>query len=58
MQGYIATKWQTLHPNQDLNQKYMVLNRSLQSRLPAVLARLRTGPQIGGNLCGMNGRTA
>ena len=30
----------------------------LQSRMPAVLARLRTGPQICGNLCGMNGRTA
>ena len=36
---------------------YMVLNFLLQSRMPAVLARLRTGPQIDGNLCGMNGRT-
>ena len=26
--------------------------------LPVVLARLRTGLQIDGNLCGINGRTA
>ena len=51
----MVTKWQT---TQDLNQKYMVLNLVLQSRMPAVLARLRTGPQIDGNLSGMNGRTA
>ena len=41
-----------------LNQKYMVLNFLSQSRKPDVLARLRTGPQIDGNLCGMNGKTA
>ena len=29
----------------------------LQSRMLAVLALLRTGPQVDGNLCGMNGRT-
>ena len=49
--------------DQDLNQNYMVLNLLLQSRMPVVrmpvvLARLRTGPQIDGNLCGMNGKTA
>ena len=36
----------------------MVLNLLLQSRMPAVLARLRTGPQVDRNLYGMNGRTA
>ena len=56
MQGYMATKWQTIEPNQDLNKKCM--NLLLQSRMPAVLALLRTSPQIDGNLCGMNGRTA
>ena len=30
----------------------------LQSRMPAVLARLRTGPQIDRNLCGMIGKIA
>ena len=44
--------------NQDLNQKYLALSLILQSRMPAVLARLRTGQQIDGNLCGMNGKTA
>ena len=38
--------------------KNMVLNVLLQFRMPAGLARLRTGPQIDGNLCGMNGKTA
>ena len=27
-------------------------------RMPVVLARLRTGPQMDGNLCGINGKTA
>ena len=36
------------------NQKYMVLNLLLQSCMPVVLTRLRTGPQIHGNLCGIN----
>ena len=45
-------------PNQDLNQKCMVLNLLLQFRMPVVLARLRTGPQIEGNVCGINGKTA
>ena len=58
MQGYIVTKWQTMFPNKDLNQKYMVLNVLLQFCMPAVLARLWTGPQIDGNPCGMKGRTA
>ena len=58
MQGFMVTKWQTMLPNQDLNQKYMVLNLLLQSRMPVVLARLRTGPQIDGNLCGIIGKTA
>ena len=58
MQGYMVTKWQTMSPNQDLNQKYIVLNVVLLLLMPAVLARLRTGQQIDGNLCGMNGRTA
>ena len=44
MQGYMVTKWHSMKPNQDLNQKCMILNVLLQSRLPAVLARLRTGP--------------
>ena len=44
--------------NQDLNQKCMVLNLLLQSRMPVVLARLRTDPQIDGNLGGINGKTA
>ena len=35
-----------------------VLNLLLQSRMPAVLERLKTGPQIDGNLCGMNERAA
>ena len=43
MQEYMVTKCHTMQPNQDLNQRYMVLNLSLQSRMPAVLARLRTG---------------
>ena len=30
----------------------------LQFRMPVVLARLRTGPQLDGNLCGINGKTA
>ena len=30
----------------------------LQSSTPFVLARLRTGPQIDGNLCEINGKTA
>ena len=30
----------------------------LQSRMPVVLARLRTGPQIDGNLGGINRKTA
>ena len=30
----------------------------LQSHMPVVSARLRTGPQIDGNLCGLNGKTA
>ena len=34
------------------------LERLLQSRMPAVIARLRTGPQTDENLCEMNGRTA
>ena len=60
MQGYMVTKWQTtgMWPNQDLNQKYMVLNLLLQFRMLVVSARLRTGPQIDGNLCGINGKTA
>ena len=29
-----------------------------QSRMPVVLARLRTGPQIDRNLCGIDGKTA
>ena len=54
----MATKWHTMMPNQDLNQKCMSLNRLLQSRMPVVLARLRTGPhQIDGNLCGIIGET-
>ena len=44
--GVLVTKWQTILPNQDLNQKFMVLNLLLQSRMPVVLARLRTDPQI------------
>ena len=36
----------------------MVLNLLLQSRMPVVLARLRTDLQIDGNLCGINGKTA
>ena len=56
MQGYMVMKWQTILPNQDLNQKYMVLNLLLQSRMPTVLAWLRTGPQLDGNLCGINER--
>ena len=35
-----------MQPNQDLNQKCMVLNLLLQSRMLIVLARLRTDPQI------------
>ena len=58
MQGYMVTKWQTMQPNQDLDQKYMILNRLLQSRMPVVLALLKTGPQIDENLCEMNGKTA
>ena len=54
----MVTKWQTMSPNQDLNQKYIVLNVVLLLLMPAVLARLRTGQQIDGNLCGMNGRIA
>ena len=42
MQGYMVTKWQTMSPNQDLNQNCMVLNLLLQSCMPAVLTRLRT----------------
>ena len=42
----------------DLNQKYMVLSLLLQSRMPAVSTRLRTDPQIDGNLRGINGKTA
>ena len=38
--------------------KCLVLNLLLQSRMPVVLARLRTGPQIDGDLCGINGKTA
>ena len=38
--------------------KYMVLNLLLQSRMPAELKQLRTGPQINRNLCGMIGRSA
>ena len=41
-----------------VDQKYMVLNLLLLSRLPVVLARLRTDSQIDGNLCGINGKTA
>ena len=52
VEDYVAKSRSTV------NQKYMVLNRLLQSGMPAVLARLRTGPQIDENLCGMNGRTA
>ena len=40
------------------NQKCMVLNLLLQSGMPVVLARLRTDPQIDGNLGGINGKTA
>ena len=58
MQEYMVTKWQTMLPNQNLNQKYMVLSLLLQSRMPVMLARLRSGPQIDGNLCGINGKTA
>ena len=54
----MATKWQTILPNQDLNQKCMALNLLLQSRMPVVLGRLRTGPQIDVSLCGINGKTA
>ena len=57
MQGYMVTKWQTMKPNEDLNQKHMALNLLLPFLMPAMLAWLRTGPQIDGNLCGMNGRT-
>ena len=35
----------------------MVLNLLLLSRIPVVLARLRTGPHIDGNLCGINGKS-
>ena len=38
--------------------QYMVLNLLLQPRMPAMLARLRTVPQVDENLCGINGRTA
>ena len=38
--------------------KYMVKNLLLHFYMPAVLARLRTGPQIDGNLCGRNGKIA
>ena len=58
MQEFMVTKWPTMLPNQDLDQKYMVLNLLLQSRMPVVLARLRTGPQLDENLCGINGKTA
>ena len=58
MPGYMVMKWQTIQPNQDPNQKCIVLNLLLQSRMPVVLARLRTGPQIDGKLCGINGKTA
>ena len=43
---------------QDLNQKCMVLNLLLQYRMPFVLARLKTGPQIDRNLREINGKTA
>ena len=52
MQGFMVTKWPNMKPNQDLNQNCMVLNLLLQSRMPVVLARLRTDPQIDGNLGG------
>ena len=58
IRGYMATKWQTMQPNQDLYQKRMALNALLQCRMPAVLAWLRTGPQIDDNLCGINRKTA
>ena len=58
MQGFMVTKWPIMWPNQDLNQKCMVLNLLLQSRMPVVLARLRTDPQIDGNLGGINRKTA
>ena len=58
MQGYMRAKWHTMEPNQDLNQKYMFLNLLLQLRVPVVLARLRTGQQIDGNLCRINRNTA
>ena len=48
---------QTMSPNRDLNQKYMIMNLSLQSRMPVVLARLRTGSQIDGNLSVINKKT-
>ena len=35
-----------------------VLNLVLHYRMPVVLARLRNGPQIDENLCGINGKTA
>ena len=36
----------------------MVLNLLLQSRMPVELAQLRSGPQVDGNFCGINGKTA
>ena len=58
MQEYMVARWQAMKPNQDLNQKYMVLKLLLQFRIPVVLARLSNGPQIDENLCGINGKTA
>ena len=40
----VVTKRQTIQPNKNLNQKCMVLNLLLQSRMRVVLARLRTDP--------------
>ena len=37
--------------------KSMVLNLLVHSRKPVVLAQLRTGPQIDGNLCEINRKT-
>ena len=37
--GYMVRKWQTLLPNQDLNQKFIALNPLLQSCIPVVFGR-------------------
>ena len=58
MQGYMVIKWAGYVAKSESKSKLHGPNLLLQSCMPVVFAQLKTGPQIDGNLCEINEKTA